>query len=252
MEYQSLIRARDLTAYGIMPKDNAIERAPQQPDTTSQTSGGALAASEAQAQVLHSEAATTLAHFSKEAHDIEDIINSKDMGKHVHVCGWNINCPHFIKQSWLPLPQFPDGFHEDYRTPQGRPHAQQHPNAFTTPFKSILTGEPFGPRSFQVIDNSRMPSAAHECHPHLTMDQYESKDDLSPTKPFSRKQNVQPTSEIQTTTIEGLGECTYQDFKCVPTQTANADSDRGLGGQTSTKPTARPNPESERQAKRQR
>ena len=196
-ELQRLRRTRDLTAHGIIPKHS--QGIPRVPTITLQSREAAQSNAVARADVSHRAAAETLAHFAN-TEPGERAINpmplrpeeleaktptekqcreSEDLGKQVYVAGWNINCSHFIRQSWQTIPQFPHGYHEDYQFPQGRPEAYQHPNAFarpsqsepTRPFKSLLTGEPFGPRSFHVIDNSRMPSAAHECHPHLTLDE---------------------------------------------------------------------------------
>ena len=111
------------------------------------------------------------------------------MGKHVMVAGWNINCPHFIAQSWKTLPQFPNGLHEDFQRPGGKPRIQQHPQAFSMSmkhsesalrflckrqaqkndqrrrdqhaFKSLLTGKKFGPDSFAIIDASRKRNAQY-------------------------------------------------------------------------------------------
>ena len=58
-------------------------------------------------------------------------------------------------------------------------------------------------RSFHVIDNSRMPSAAHECHPHLTLDEIQTP--LATTSQSScsgTDSAIVPTAGIQSASMQ--------------------------------------------------
>ena len=213
LEVQRLRRVRDITAHGILPRDIIHLPGPNMPESDPPASRrDALAVSEEQTRVSHDEAAHTLMSLSRtkdtRTPTEQECRDAEDLGKHVFVAGWNINCPHFITQSNLTMPQFPLGVHEDYQTPPGRPQVQQHPYAFGKPFKSLLTGEPFGPKSFKVLDRSKMPCAPYDCHPYFLEEESTETENVQASKssrrkrstPYPRTDKAKPNKQAKTTT----------------------------------------------------
>ena len=91
--------------------------------------------------------------------------------------------------------------------------------------RSILTGEAFGPESFAVIDEAQQKHEAKQAAER------------------SAAKRPRPKGKPQSTFIEGLGPCTYQDYVYERVTTANADPNGASGGQISEDPTAKSDPE---------